>query len=226
MKGMTMTLDRPMPLIGLLAALLLTASACSIAPGASSAAPGASGTPAASEACHQITIQASQSSQTIGSLRKQATNIVVGVFGGFGQARWNTPDGHRPSKEEVRDTSTVLLRSVAIDVKGQIRGARTAAEHAVVGGGQLGCDSVMYSDDPALTVGQRYIFFLFPILNSKLEPSDDLLVIAAWPVGKSDVVSTPQEGDMSLADVKKGIEEGTKPIVGPNPSEPWPSGPG
>jgi hypothetical protein len=226
MKGTTMTHHRTRPVIGLLAAFLLTASACSIAPGASSATPAASIAPAANEACHQISIQASQAPQTIGNLRKDAADIVVGLFGGYGQPEWNTPDGHRPSKEEVQQTSALLMRPVSIDVKGQIRGARGAAEHAVVGGGQLGCDSVTYSNDLALAVGQRYIFFLFPILNSKLEPSDDLLVIAAWPVGKNDVVVTAQEGDMSLDDVKKGIEEGPKPTVAPSPGEPWPSGPG
>ena len=139
---------------------------------------------------------------------------------------WNTPDGHRPSKEEVRETSARLIRPVLIDVEGQIRGAGAAPEHAIVGGGQLGCDIVTYSGDPALTVGQRYVFFLFPILNSELEPSENVLVMAAWPVGRAGVVNTPHEGDMSLDDVKKGIDEGRKPPETPNPAEPWPSGPG
>jgi hypothetical protein len=212
--------------IGYLAVALLAASACSVAPGPSSVVPRASITPAASQECHQITILNSQAPQTAGSLGEDATDIFVGVFGGYGQPVWNTPDGHRPSTEEVRETSARLIRHVSIDVKGQIRGAGTAAEHAIVGGGQLGCDIVTYSGDPALTVGQRYVFFLFPILNSELEPSENLLVIAAWPVGKADVVNTPHEGDMSLDEVKRSIDEGPKPAETPNPHEPWPSGPG
>jgi hypothetical protein len=215
-----MTYDRLGRGTGFLAVALLAASACSIAPGASSAAQLATTTPAAREECHQITILNSQAPQTAGSLGEDATDIVVGVFEGYGQTVWNTPDGHRPSKEEVRETSARLIRPVLIDLKGHIRGVGTAAEHAIVGGGQLGCDIVTYSGDPELRVGQRYVFFLFPILNSELQPSENLLVIAAWPVSESDVVTTPHEGDMSLDEVKRSIEEGPKPPETPNPNEP------
>lgn len=221
-----MTYHRPGRSTGFLAFALFAASACSIAPGASSVAPGARGTPAASEACHQLDIPAGQSGETIGNLRKDATDIVVGVFGGYGEAEWNTPDGHRPSAQEVQEKTARLIRPISIELKGQIRGARTAAEHAIVRGGELGCDKVTYFDDIPLIVGQRYLFFMLPLLDSEDQRSDKLLVLAAWPVGKSDVVTTPHEGDMSLADVKKGIDEGPKPAETPNPNEPWPSGPG
>ncbi len=222
---MTMIHYQRAPNIGVLATLLLI-SACSIAPGASSAAPGASDTPAASEACHQLDIPAGQGGGTIGSLRKDATDIVVGIFAGYGPAEWNTPDGHRPSAQDVQEKTARLIRPISIELKGQIRGARTAAEHAIVRGGELGCDKVTYIDDTPLTVGQRYLFFMLPLLDSEAQRSDKLLVLAAWPVGKSDVVTTAHEGDMSLDDVKKAIDEGPKPPETPNPNEPWPSGPG
>lgn len=221
-----MTYHRRGRCTGFLAIALLAASACSIAPGASSAAQGASTILAASEACHHISIQVGDDRQTIGDLRKDATDIVVGVFGGYGQAEWNTPDGHRPSAQEAQEKTARLNRPLSIELKGQIRGARTAAEHAVARGGMLGCDSVFYSDDMPLTVGQRYLFFMMPIADSEGQLSDDLLVIAAWPVGKSDVVTTPHEGVMSLDEVRKAIDEGPKPAETPNPHEPWPSGPG
>ena len=155
-----------------------------------------------------------------------ATDIVVGIFAGHGTAEWNTPDGHRPSAQEVQEKTARLIRPISIELKGQIRGARTSAEDAIVRGGELGCDKVTYTDDTPLTVGQRYLFFMLPLLDSEAQRSDKLLVLAAWPVGKSDVVTTRHEGDMSLADVKKGIDEGPKPAETPNPHEPWPSGPG
>ncbi len=214
--------------IGLLASIVLLGTACSVGTGASTpvSSGGDPALPAASQDCYQIGVEASQAPKAIADLRKDATDILVGVFQGYGEARWNTPDGKRPTPKEVQETTARLNRPMSIDFKEEVRGAETASEHAIARGGSLGCDSVTYSDDVPLVVGQSYLFFMLPVIDSKEQLSGDLLVIEAWPIAKGDVVETAQDGPMPLADVKTAIEQGPKPTTAPSPGEPEPTTPG
>jgi hypothetical protein len=162
----------------------------------------------------------SQMPQTIANVREVATDIVVGVFQGYGPPRWNTPDGHRPTTEEVQQTSVVIEHPLSIDLVSELRGDGAAAQHAIAAGGSIGCDRVSFDNDMPLLAEQRYLFFMLPVNDSVGQLSGNFLVFGAWPVGDGDIVETAHEGPMPLAEVRIAIEGGPKPSVPPSPGEP------
>ena len=145
---------------------------------------------------------------------------------GDGEARWNTPNGLRPTLAEVQETTARLLRPLKINVNDTIEGSAAAAGHAVSRGGKLGCDSVSYSDDQTLIVGERYVFFLAPITDSRAMPSDDMLAFDAWSVDAAGNVAVPNAGTLTLAELQDALERGVAPTAPPRsgePPEPTPS---
>jgi hypothetical protein len=174
----------------------------------------------ASEDCIDVGVISSQLPRTIANLREDATDIVAGVFRSYEPTQWNTPDGHRPTSEEIRETSPRIVRTVSIDLVSELRGDGAAAQHAIAAGGSIGCDRVSYSNDMPLLAGQRYLFFMFPVNDSVGQTSGDFLVFAAWPIDDADIVETANEGPMPLADVRTAIEQGPKPSIPPSPGEP------
>jgi hypothetical protein len=93
------------------------------------------------------------------------------------------------------------------------------ARKVVQRGGQLGCDTVTYTGDPVLAAGQSYVYFLVLALDSDGNVTDQLLLLAAWPVGKDGKVQTPHDGDFSLSDLKQALLDGGPPPQ-PTPNEP------
>jgi hypothetical protein len=158
--------------------------------------------------------------QTIVNVREVATDILVAIFRGSGPAEWNTPDGHRPTSQEVQETTARLVRPLSLELLSEVRGDGAAAQHAIVAGGSLGCDKVSYDNDMPLLAGERYLFFMSPVDNSVGQHSGNFLVYAAWPVDDADIVETANEGPMPLADVRSAIEQGPKPSIPPSPGEP------
>jgi hypothetical protein len=144
--------------------------------------------------------------RTIAATTAISQVIVVGTFKGFGTARWNTPGGVRPTSAEFSSTSAVLERPASIAVETMLRGSTALVQNAVVRGGKSGCDSTV-ADTPALHVGSRYVFFLFPILDSHENPGPDLLVIEAWPVSPSNVVQTRQDGPVPLSQISTAASQ-------------------
>lgn len=169
-----------------------------------------------------FSVEAGQAADDVDSLRRDATSVIVGVFGGYGPAIWNTPDGRRPTQASFQSGPASLVRPIQIDVKGELKGARAMAERAVQRGGESGCDQVSYDGDPVLQDGRRYVFFLVPLVDNSGAQLDQQLVLAAWPVGPDDRVDTAKDGKVTLADLKDAIDNG-KPETTPNPNEP--SGP-
>ena len=157
-------------------------------------------------------------------LRELATEVVLGTFVGYGPSRWNTPDGHRPSKVEAQQKPARLIRSLIITPIEQIVGSGSSIDRAVVRGGILGCDRVSFDVDTPLTAGATYVFFLFPIQNSEGQLSGDQSMIMAWPVHPDGTVSTGAYGDLQLDAAKDVIINGPRPVVPPSPGEPT-SGP-
>jgi hypothetical protein len=127
--------------------------------------------------------------------------IVIGTFQGFGTTKWNTPGSRRPTPAEFAKSAAMLVRPVSIKVENILRGSIASIPHAIVRGGQLGCDLITHSDTPNLTVAVRYIFYLIPVADSDLKPSSDMLVVAAWPIDSNNMVDTVDDGQVPLSQI-------------------------
>lgn len=206
-------------------ALVTLVLACSVPVGAlpsTTASSPPQPSPSTVDGCIVFSVEAGQAADDVNSLRRDATSVIVGVFGGYGPAMWNTPDGHRPTRAEFQSAPASLVRPIQIDVKGELKGARAVAERAVQRGGERGCDQITYDGDPVLEDGRRYVFFLVPLADNVGAQLEQQLVLAVWPVGPDDRVDTAKDGKLTLAELKDAIDNG-KPETTPNPNEP--SGP-
>lgn len=217
--------------LGVALATALLLGACVAAPGAptqgdSIAPPTSIPSSGGSSDCLILTTGGSEGGQDIKSLRRDATAVVVGTFGGYEAARWTTPDGGRPTREQFQSTSARLVRPLAIETNGAIRGPRSSVASAVQRGGTAGCDSITYAGDATLADGQKYVFFLVPLRNSEQAITSDWLLLAAFPIGRDDNVTTAQDGELSLATLTDDVVNGPKPATSPNPGEPEPTTPG
>jgi hypothetical protein len=170
--------------------------------------------------CLEKHVQSSRGPQTIDFLRENTTATVVGIFRGYGELRWNTPDGHRPSPEEFREKPATVVRSISIEVQEVVRGARESADHAIARGGTVGCDVMTYTDEPALVEGGRYMLFLLAVNDSDGQLSGEALVTNAWPIGNGDIVDTEADGEMPLAVAIDAVKNGTRVTAPPSPGEP------
>ena len=144
-------------------------------------------------------------------VRTTATEVVHGTFDGYGPSRWNTPDGHRPSKLEAQQKPARLIRSLLFTPIEQIVGKGASLERAMVPGGVSGCDRVSFDPVATLAPGDGYVFFLAPVRNSEGSMAGDLMLIGAWPVREDGSVSTRFLGDLSMAEARDWIVNGPKP---------------
>lgn len=151
--------------------------------------------------CYEVVAMPSQEAPTVGHLDDLATTILVGTFDGHDAARWNTPDGHRPTPSELIETSARLHRPLRITFEQTARGNAGDAAHAFDPGGRLDCDLTALAGGRELTAGRRYVFFLLAVTNSVGDTVGDLQLIDAWPIGDDDTVETPGEGPKPLADL-------------------------
>lgn len=151
--------------------------------------------------CYEVEAMPSQAAPTVEHLADLSSAILLGTFDGHDEARWNTPDGHRPTPNELTETSARLYRPLRITLERAIRGTAGDAAHAFDPGGRLDCDLVAFIGGPELVQGQRYVFFLLAVTNSVGDEAGDLQLIDAWPVGADDMVETPGEGPKRLADL-------------------------
>jgi hypothetical protein len=156
--------------------------------------------------CYEVVAIPSAGPPSIERLTGLAAAILVGTFEGHDAARWNTPDGHRPTPSELMETSARLHRPLHITVEQAIRGEPDDAGHAFDPGGRLDCDLTAIAGGRELTLGRRYVFLLMAVEDSVGAMAGDLLLIDAWPVGADDIVETPGEGSKPLADLVKAIE--------------------
>jgi hypothetical protein len=215
-----MRLQRPAFVRAFAIGVVLLTSACTAVPGAEpSETPPTESASLDPARCFDLTVQPSGQTPTISNLRKTTTDTFVGIFGGYGEPRWNTPDGHRPTAAEFEEKPARLIRPISIEFQGAVRGPREDASRAVARGGTLGCDTITYVGDPTLVEGQRYMFFMGPITNSEGQSAGDLLVTNAWPIGK-DIVKTEQDGDLALEAAIDAVKNGPKVTAPPSPGEP------
>ena len=172
---------------------------------------------------HCIEISATdEGPNTTPTLYGVATDVLVGTFVAYGPTIWNTPDGRRPTPEEVRDTSAVLIRPLVVASTERILGT-TAPDRLIQVGGTAGCDRVDLGK-PDLTPGGTYVFFLIQVNDSQAKPSGNAALITAWPVDDNGTVSTPGEGDLSIEELKRRMSEGPEAL--PTNQEPTSGPPG
>jgi hypothetical protein len=164
---------------------------------------------ASADDCIEIVVSSSAAPPE--DLRTNATEVVHGTFDGYGSSRWNTPDGHRPSKLEAQEKPARLIRSSLFTPIEQIVGAGASLDRAMVPGGVSGCDRVSFDPVAPLTPGQQYVFFLMPVLDSEGSMAGDLMLIGAWPVREDGSVSTGFLGDISFREATDWIVNGPKP---------------
>jgi DNA-binding phage protein len=160
--------------------------------------------------CYAISGTSGGSAQTVQSLSKDATVVVEGSFKSYGSARWNTPNGNRPSKDEVQAKTARLYRPIAVGGLNELVGA-VGSKEMTQRGGRLDCDSVLYDGDDDLKAGQDYVYFLVTALDSDEQPTDRLLLLAAWPVRADGKVQTAEEGGLTIAELKQAISNGGLP---------------
>ena len=161
--------------------------------------------------CYEVVAQPSQEAPSIEHLTRTASSILVGTFEGHDPARWNTPDGHRPTPGELQETSARLHRPLKIAVEQAPRGSAEDAAHAFDPGGRLDCDLTALAGGRELNPGVRYVFFFLAVMNSVGDMVGDLQLLDAWPVDADDVVETPGEGSLPLADLIEVIERVSSP---------------
>jgi hypothetical protein len=158
-----------------------------------------------------IEIVVSSSAAPPEDLRTTATEVVHGTFDGFGPSRWNTPDGHRPSKLEAQQDPARLIRSLLFTPIGQIVGTGASLDRAMVPGGVSGCDRVSFDPVAPLTPGDGYVFFFMPVTGSEGSMAGDLMLIGAWPVLDDGSVSTTVLAHVPFEEARDWIVNGPKP---------------
>jgi hypothetical protein len=160
-----------------------------------------------------IEIVVSSSAGPPEDVRTVATEVVHGMFDGYGPSRWNTPDGHRPSKLEAQQKPARLIRSLLFTPFEQVVGTGSSLDRAMVPGGVSGCDRVSFDVVAPLTPGDRYVFFFAPVRDSEGSMAGDLMLIDAWPVLEDGSVSTGFLGDLKFAEATDWIVNGHDPNV-------------
>lgn len=212
--------------------IALIAVACSSPAGASpSPAATTASAPTAAADCVAIKVPHEGGWGTTADQAANAELIVVGEFRGYGSPRWNTPDGLRPrNARAARDlVSARIFRPIKVKINGTWKGDSQKVVKALEGGGALGCDSVTYVQSVELTVGERYVFFFWPVIDADGELRGNLMLSVAYPIAADGTVSRPDEPDVAVTTLAEQVRTGTVPTPTPElPGEPMPTdtGPG
>ena len=131
--------------------------------------------------------------------------VVKGTFQGYGAAFWNTPDGHRPTWDEV-GAGARLVTPLSIAVESTIRSDPQNSGEIVERGGASGCDSMVYSDVQAIPKGATNLFFISDVQDSTTKIAAFLMLVEAWPIDSDGNVVTPSEETIPLRDVLSTIK--------------------
>ena len=184
------------------------------------AAPAAQQTPSPDD-CYKIAITSDGGDFSTATLERISTLVTVGVFKSYGSAAWNTPDGVRPTQDTLQSGAPVtILRPLKAMTDAALKGDTQNMVHALVRGGQVGCDSVAYRGDADLAEGARYVFFFGPISDSTGKLKGDLMLSDAWPVADDGTVTRPQEVPIALESLTALIANGPVPTPEPTPTPP------
>lgn len=152
--------------------------------------------------CYNHTVSMQMIRQSVPAMVHLSSVVAVGTFAGFGPARWNTLDGHRPSHAELLAGKPASLdRPLMIADATMLRGRPDALTGALVRGGTSGCDTMRYSFTPELQSGTRYVYFLAPTSDIDGVVRDSVGLIDAWPVDTAGVVNTRRDGPLPLTEL-------------------------
>lgn len=159
--------------------------------------------------------------QTIAVQASIFASIFVGTFGGKDSAFWNTPDGLPPESTGAFGTANIYT-PIAINLDRVIRGQAADPGRTTLEGGSIGCSKLVLRPSLELQQGVRYLFFSTGRgQDSTGGPMGFIVVSLAWPVSDGDLVETPEEGTLPLADVIRQIE--AHPLLEPGESLPSPT---
>jgi hypothetical protein len=189
--------------------------------------PPTSGSPTASAAdCIVKSATPGQGDDSTAGLSALVPLITLGTFEGYGTPAWNTPDGRRPTQEQVQSGAPITIwRPLKTKTDQSLKGDAKTVTRAVARGGQIGCDVVDYGD-PVLDEGQRYVFFFYDVSDSLGKLRGDLVLVTAWPVAADGTVTRPLEDPIAVSDLATAIS-GPAPSITPYPTPtPAESGPG
>jgi hypothetical protein len=152
-------------------------------------------------------------------LLEMSSSIAVATFGMYGEPRWNTPGGERPSWDQYTNAEypVTIIRNVELDVEEFLRGTDAELAGAYARGGQIGCDSVTYTNMPEFTAGDRAIFFFAPLVIQELSPDPLPQLARVWAIEEDGTLRAYSGGGsgLTLDELQAKINE--------VPFAPWPS---
>lgn len=197
-----------------------TANVPSPTPRAIVASPSQKPGPTPEASCYDLRIEVDYVPSTLGDVARRSEAVAVATFAGYGQAAWNTPDGKRPSESQLRASDPIIVRRVHLDDVTMLRGDAATVEVAQWVGGQLGCDSITFSEPEDLVPGTRYVMFLSDVFafsdyatsgNTTMVPA----IGVALALNASDVATAEVEGPISLTRIMKTVRD--NPYLPPAP---------
>lgn len=142
-------------------------------------------------------------------LLQKASLIASGVFQGYGEGAWNTPDRERPTTDELLDSDyeVTIVRDLSIAVDEVFRGEPDAVGSVYVRGGSTGCDRVTYEGMPDLTDGATLLFFLEPAPIGASDSTMRPRFLGAWTIGADGQVTTDLGQELTLDDVRLKVNQ-------------------
>lgn len=154
--------------------------------------------------CIDAPIQVDAEAFPLPDLARRSRVIAGATFEGYDKPVWDTPDGHRPSPDEFQHGNAIIIREINVADGDMLRGAKADLMDANQGGGQIGCDSVTFSNSREMVVGTRYVLFFFDAADPTGR-NDIPSVLDALPLDTSNVAVASVEGPVPLGQIVKVI---------------------
>jgi hypothetical protein len=231
MPTMTLSGRRSLALLFATTSLLL---ACSALPGASlpgstdkptdaptdsageTPRPPDAGSPPGVGDCYGVQLTANMPPLSVALLMEASDAVVIGTVTKVGQAKWNTKDGRKPPNgiNNAGAERPTVYTPIDVQVTESWHGNEKPGNLTVVNeGGEADCVTLAVTDGPVLDLEKQYLLFLGPSVNSLGEPNPEVPIVnAAWPVNGDGSVATAVEGNLTLDEVKRLVDDPGEPI--------------
>ena len=153
----------------------------------------------ASASCLVVRVNVDRMPLTTKNLATVSSVTFVGTFQRYDKARWSTSDGARPQDASPRSPAAIY-RPARFDADMTVAGTAPTGTIALrVDGGTVGCDTYVYDTAPTLVTGARYLVFAGYTIDASGRPVPNLGLVEAWPIDASGMVTTAEEGMVTLA---------------------------
>lgn len=149
---------------------------------------------------------------TVEFATQASTAVVAATVIEVGQGQWNTPGG-KPAATTSSDVNPFdVMRMLRLRVDESISGRRLGETTTVwIRGGTLGCALFSYSDYPdSIKPGQRFALFVND-QSPKTEVGAVPFAWQMWSIDEKVVVSTPEDGKMSLGELAAKVGAAESP---------------